>query len=144
MAAAYVQEGDFQRSAETYHDAMEIYREVVGEGNNPITYGLEQRLGDTTGMLNEILSSAGIDESQLQDLLSSLGYGDLLNSLNLNNKNKNKKNQGGTTTGQGDKANEAGNTEVSPTKQVHEELIDMEKLREIIYNATSNGMKEEL
>lgn len=44
LATAYFKQGEYELSMEAHDDALDVYKEVVGEGKNPLMEGLEDML----------------------------------------------------------------------------------------------------
>ncbi|CAB9519673.1 expressed unknown protein [Seminavis robusta] len=156
LAAAYFKDSQFQQSAEAHREAMEIYREVVGEGKNPMLASLADQLGvniDDLGQVNnldllassniqELISNLDVDEEVKASLeaLTSKGNGkqDTQSSESSTNSHQtagtNANRQKGQQNHQHDNAGAA--QENKAQQKVHEELIDLEKLRQSALNAT--------
>ena len=140
MAAAYFKNREYRKSAEVHSEAMEIYREVVGEGKNPLLAGLSEKLG-ALGELRDVLGSDSavsqiLDSDIVQELLASLDVEDLAATLQ---KLTNKNGQDGPASS-GDTNSQPGGNEdgkSSEPKQVHEELFDTARLRQMLLNMTS-------
>lgn len=117
MAIAFYKNGQFRESIHAHSEALETYRRIVGEGENPIMAGY--------GDLAEAGGALGLDNFDLSSLLGSKG--DVEGSDEVQEQEK-----------------QNGEPEKPKAKPVvHEDLIDIEKLRESVVNET-DGFESEL
>lgn len=150
LATAYFKDGEFSSSVEAHTEAMDIYKTEVGEGKNPMLAGLADKLGgefDVSDVLGATDLSDLLGSEELQDLLAKLGAGDLAETVEkLTKQSINKEESDPATTATATDKNNANKEEVTtgkPAQKVHEELIDIEKVRQsVLANVTS--MKGEL
>jgi hypothetical protein len=103
-------------------------------------YDISELLGASSGInLNDLLGSA-----QVKDLLEGMDYGKLLDELNQKRQTARDETEatGNTVQTQNGESRETKEKPPGEKKIIHEELIDVEKVRQSVRNATAR--KEEL
>lgn len=65
LAMVYFKQGEYELSMEEYADALDVYKEVIGEGKNPLMEGLE-----------DLLAQHGVDPETLQQATGGEASGD--------------------------------------------------------------------
>lgn len=148
MSAAYFQNAEYKLSGEARREAVDIYRDVVGEEENPmlLTVLLEQ-LGDAGVNLSELLGGTELSDllgsEDAQERLLQLTSEDLSSLLGKLAHNKQSQDKQATperleyaatdATGQAPDKPDA----EKPEHRVHEQLIDIEQIRQNSLNVTS-------
>jgi len=139
LAAAYFQNGEYRKSAESHGDAMETYKAVVGEGKNPLLEGLLGKLGafGETGDFGAADLSEVLGSDVVQELLASLDAGDLSATVERLAAMAGEEEHGTTTDSNDHNGDTTGEEKSGEKKAVHQELFDIENLRQMLLNATS-------
>jgi hypothetical protein len=144
LAAAYFTDGRYKQSAEIHQEAMDIYQHLIGEGKNPMLAGLAEKLGMSIEDLSHISAfSAGAELLASPEILSMIAGLDLdedlkatLQSLLDGKKTEESTLQGTIPIITNEKHGSKGD-ERKVNQNVHEELIDLEKVRQSALNSTS-------
>jgi hypothetical protein len=150
LAAAYFTDSQYKLSAEVHREAMDIYQQIIGEGKNPMLAGLAEKLGmsiEDLGQINAFGAGGGLLASQeLQDMLAGLDLDEnlkaTLQSLVQGKRTAESNSPVTDPTKASNEKQEIKGDEEKNNQNVHEELIDLEKVRQNALFNSSSAMGE--